>query len=382
MESIIKADLIYTPDKSTAQYLVIGNSKVLEITDTLAEYDLSGYKLVDYSGCQIIPGLIDTHLHGGAGVEVMEASLASIKKLSNYGFETGITSLLPTTLAAPESLLLDTLDIIKEAQTSCSNILGVHLEGPFINPKQAGAQKKEFITAPNKNYVDRLLTDYKDLIKIVSLAPEVDGGLEMVDYLEQQGITTSVAHSDSSFEVMQQAFSYGLSHATHIFNKMNSLHHRQPGTVGAVLNNDSCSCEVIADGIHIHPEVIELLLKIKGVDKVILISDSMQAAGLGAGEYTLGDQKVAVDKQGRAQLADGTLAGSTLKLVDAVANVVEFTELNFSQALKLATANPAYKLGLNKKGRLKAGYVADFVVVNEELEVLATYKKGSKVYQS
>ncbi|ADL13045.1 N-acetylglucosamine-6-phosphate deacetylase [Acetohalobium arabaticum] len=380
MKCIIKADLIYTPMKSKAQYLVIADSTVLKITDTLAEYDLSNFKLVDYSGCQIIPGLIDTHIHGGAGVEVMEASLASVKRLSHYGFKTGVTSLLPTTLAAPKSLLLDTLEIIKEAQTSCSNIIGAHLEGPFINPKQAGAQKKEFITAPNRGYVDRLLTDYKDLIKIVSLAPEVDGGLEMVDYLEQQGITTSVAHSAASLEVMQQAFSYGLSCATHIFNKMNSLHHRQPGTVGAVLNNDSCSCEVIADGIHIHPEVIGLLLKIKGVDKVILISDSMQAAGMGAGKYNLGNQKVTVDKQGRARLTDGTLAGSTLKLIDAVANVVEFTRLNFSQALKLATVNPAYKLGLERKGRLKADYVADFVVVDEELEVLATYKKGSKVY--
>ncbi|SJZ31426.1 N-acetylglucosamine-6-phosphate deacetylase [Selenihalanaerobacter shriftii] len=383
MKQIIKASEIYTPEISRKKHLIIEGNKVESISNNIKDYNLQEYKLINYSEYRVLPGLIDIHIHGGAGVGVMDGRLECIKKLSEYAFKSGVTSFLPTTLTTSKVKLMNVLAIIQYAkgQKYSSNIEGVHLEGPFINEKQAGAQNQNFICTPKHKYLQELIDSYQDLIKVVSIAPEIEKGLDVVDYFARKGITVSVAHSDATFEIMQKAFAKGLDQATHFFNGMRGLHHRYPGVVGAVLNNEECYCELIADGIHVHPEVIDLLIKIKGEKKIILISDSMQAAGLSAGSYALGDDKVTVDETGKAYLSDGTLAGSTLRLIDAISNMVQFTHLNFVQALKMATINPAVKLGLERKGRLEVGCEADFIVVNDSLDIIATYKNGNKVYE-
>ncbi|MGM0472174.1 MAG: N-acetylglucosamine-6-phosphate deacetylase [Bacillota bacterium] len=381
MGLIVKADSIYRPQATDYHYLIVENGRVINLTTNLNAYQLENYRLMDYSGYQIIPGLIDIHIHGGAGVGVMDGSIASIRELIAYAAQIGITSFLPTTLTAPLDKLKQVLDQLKQVAKHSEAIIGVHLEGPFINPQRAGAQAKEHIISPTTKLLAKLLSDYSTVIKLVSLAPEISGGIKALRYLEERGIITSVAHSNANLSVMEEAFAAGLNHATHFFNQMAGFHHRRPGVVGAVLNNENCSCEFIADGIHLHPQVIELLVKTKRLEQLILVSDSLRAAGMAAGDYKLGGLEVRVTEDGRATLADGTLAGSTLQLREAVRNVVEFTALDFSQALQLATFNPAVKLGIeSQKGTLEPGTDADFVVVDDKLEVIATYQLGELIY--
>jgi len=274
-------------------------------------------------------------------------------------------------------------EVIEKALTTVQNhthedgakVLGVHLEGPFINESKHGAQNPKFIQKPNFE----LIEPYMDVVKMITLAPEVEGGEAFVKYMREHfpKVLLSVGHSDASYQETKQSFTWGVSHATHLFNAMNPLHHREPGIVGAVLENKEVSCEIIADLIHLHPLFFNMLHKLKK-DKLLLVTDAMRAGCMQCGEYDLGGQKVVV-KDGEARLENGTLAGSVLKLNDALKNFYEHADIALPELMAMVTTLPAEKLGL-KLGALKEDYASDFVLFNDKFEIYRTFVNGEEVY--
>jgi N-acetylglucosamine-6-phosphate deacetylase len=256
-----------------------------------------------------------------------------------------------------------------------AKILGIHLEGPFINPLKCGAQNPKYIQAPNIELIEPFI----DIIKLITIAPEVEGADKFIKYLQQNysEILLSIGHSNASFDEAKESFSRGVSHATHLFNAMNPLHHREPGIVGAILNSPNISCEIIADNIHIHPSFYNLIFKIKK-GNLLLVTDSMRAGGMRSGEYSLGGQSITVE-DGEARLDSGELAGSLLKLNEAIKNFYTHSQLSLVEVVEMVTKIPARRLGLNL-GELKKGYLADLVLFDEEFNILKTFINGDLRY--
>ena len=339
-----------------------------------AEADM---EVIDAQGGYLAPGMIDTHIHGGGGFDTMDASAEALNKISEILAAHGVTSFLPTTMTMAEKDIQAALKNIREAKnqgTKGARVLGSHIEGPFISPDYIGAQNSENLTAPEPE----LLRDYYDVVEIVTMAPEVEGALELIKELDQKNIITSAGHSAATYEEFQLAYQAGMDHFTHLYNAMTGLHHREPGLVGAAFDSDS-TVEMIVDLIHHHQAVDRFTIQAKGVDKVILVSDGMEATGLEEGEYELGGQKVIV-KDGAARLESGVLAGSVLTLDQAVRNLMEVTELSLPEIFKMAALNPARKLGLEHKlGKIKSGYQADLVLFDQNFKVLKTFIKGKEI---
>lgn len=254
-----------------------------------------------------------------------------------------------------------------------AQILGVHLEGPFINEKFRGAQRKDFILKPDYAYIE----DYIDIIKIITMAPEIEGSIDFIEAIKKESNTTlSIGHSGASYEEAMEAIKAGISYCTHIFNAMTPLHHRDPGVVAAAFNSD-ITCELIADKIHVHPELFKLLFKIKGEDKLILVTDAIRASCMKDGSYDLGGQAVLV-REGKAQLANGSLAGNLLTLNKAVKNFIEVTDAPIYQVIKLVSLNPARVIGIDeKKGSIEIGKDADIIIFDGNINVKMVFIAGS-----
>lgn len=334
-------------------------------------------KIIDAEGSYLTPGFIDIHTHGAAGYDVMDATPEALSNISKELLTSGVTSFLPTTMTMSRSNIKKALENIREVishKAPGAKPLGVHLEGPFINPDYKGAQNEKDIIYPETG----LIEDFLDILKIVTIAPEQKGARELTQYLTQKGIVVSAGHTGATYEEMIEALNWGVSHTTHLFNGMVGLHHRKPGVIGAVLTS-ALSCELIADFIHLHPAVIKLVLKAKELSQVILVTDQMRASYLKEGEYELGGQKVIV-KDGSARLENGQLAGSLLTLDKAVQNIHQLELLSLSELINLVTYNPARVLGLEEEtGQIKKGARADLVLLDEDLQVKQVFKDGERV---
>ncbi|MCC3146009.1 N-acetylglucosamine-6-phosphate deacetylase [Halanaerobium sp. Z-7514] len=372
----IKNVNIILPDKIIDNGAVIFAEKIKAVDSFFREKDYSGLKVIDGGGAYLSPGFINIHIHGAGGMDTMEATTKSLNKISQYLIKNGVTAYLPTTMTMELEKIYNALDNIKKYlknSNSGARVLGVHLEGPFINEAKKGAQSAEYIINPSTE----LFKDYLDIIKVMTLAVEKEGALEVIEKIHQRGIISSLGHSDAEYEEVMEAQNHGLSLITHLYNAMSGLHHRQAGIVGAALNSN-ISCEIIADGIHIDPAVIELTAKIKTADQLILVTDAMEASGLDEGEYNLGGQKVSV-KNGSARLEDGTLAGSVLTMDQGVRNMLRFSNLELPEVIRMATYNPARLLNLDYKiGQIKVGLQADFVLLDKDLTVKDVYLKGER----
>jgi N-acetylglucosamine-6-phosphate deacetylase len=258
--------------------------------------------------------------------------------------------------------------------------LGVHLEGPCIDVKKKGAQPEQHIT-------NAASIDYQQLfslgnIKLITLAPEIEENADLIAFARAQGAAVVVGHSSATYEDLEEAVKHGLNHATHTFNQMEGLHHRKPGTVGGVLLLDEIYAEFIADGVHLHPAVVDMVVRLKGADRAVAITDAISGAGMPDGEYELGGQKIVV-KEGAVRLPDGTLAGSALTLDQAVRNIVEFTVASLPEAIQMATLTPARSIGVaDRKGSLEPGKDADIVILDDDLDVLKTMVGGEVVYST
>lgn len=333
---------------------------------------------------RICPGLVDMHMHGIDGHDTMDGTPESLQAISGALARYGVTSFLATTMTAPYAELEPVLENIARASQAGlpgAEAIGIHLEGPWINPRYKGAQKEENISLPKLDAVKRMYELAQGLIKVVTIAPEQPEALEAIAWLKERGVIVSAGHTGATFAQAAEAVDAGVRHFTHCFNAMTGLHHREPGVVGAAMYHEHLSTELIADGIHVHPAVMRILYRVKTPERLALVSDSMRAAALGEGTYDLGGQEVRV-RDNQAQLADGTLAGSILTLNKAVANMVTLSGVPLAEAVEMASHTPAAILGYGeRKGRLAAGYDADMIVLDDDFEVAMTFVAGKRVYE-
>ncbi|MGM0548805.1 MAG: N-acetylglucosamine-6-phosphate deacetylase [Bacillota bacterium] len=376
MKKLIKNAKLILTDKVINNGSLVFDSKTGKIEKVLAYQFEAGpeIEVIDAQGGYLSPGMIDTHIHGAGGFDTMEASAESLTAIAKILASYGVSSFLPTTMTMAKTEIQAALENIREVKANKpvgAKVLGTNVEGPFISPDYIGAQNSENLIKPDLD----LLRDYYDVIEIVTLAPEVEGALELIEELTQNNIISSAGHSAASYKEFKQAYQVGMDHFTHLYNAMTGLHHRKPGLVGAAFDSDS-TVELIVDLIHHHQAVDRFTIQAKGVDKVILVSDGMEATGLEPGEYELGGQKVIV-KDGAARLENGVLAGSVLTLDQAVRNLLEITDLSIAEVFKMATLNPARKLKLDHKlGKLEKGYQADLVIFDQNFQVQKTFIDG------
>lgn len=332
----------------------------------------------------LVPGFIDEHIHGANGCDSMNGKRASLLTIATNLAKEGVTSFLATTMTQTETNIIKALnairDYIDEDVKEGAEVLGVHLEGPFISKVFKGAQPEHAIRKCDRDLLEKFNHESGDNIRLVTFAYE-ENGKEMLDYMVAHGITASIGHTNATSDEALEAIQNGASCATHTYNAMKGLHHREAGTLGAVMISDNVYAELIADLIHVSKTAIKLLVKTKTVDKMIAITDAMEAKNLKDGTYELGGQEVYV-KDGSARLKDGTLAGSILNLNKGLRNIKEAAGISLEDTIKMATINPAKNLGISHfKGSIALGKDADFVVIDEDFNIYLTVRGGNIVYQ-
>ena len=334
----------------------------------------------------VVPGFIDQHIHGAGGSDGMDGTVEDIAIIAKTIASEGTTSFLVTTMTQSPENITKALSAVKKYREANSaegaRVIGVHLEGPFIAAAHKGAQPLEYVKAPDITAFDAYNEASGNSIRIVTLAPEVEGAEEFIQHLTAQGIVSSIGHTGAKFANIEKAVSLGANNVTHTYNAQTALHHREIGTVGSAMLLDELNCELICDTIHVSVPAMRLLVKNKPLDKLSLITDAMRAKGLPDGVSELGGQTVYV-KGGEARLADGTLAGSVLRMNRAVQNMVEKVGVPFTQAIDYATINPARMLKIDEEaGSIKVGKRADFTVLNANYDVVMTIRGGEIIYQS
>ncbi len=373
MKAIFNAK-IFIDDQIIEDKILLFDHKIVNIVDKI---DLTDIETIDAKGAYVSAGFIDLHIHGSGGADVMDATPDALETISSILLQTGTTSFLAKTMTMSSEAIDKALQNIQlhANKVSGANVLGIHLEGPFINEDKHGAQDKAYVQSPNI----ALIENYMNEVKMITLAPEIKGGEHFVKLLtkEYPHIILSIGHSDASYEESQKSFSWGISHATHLFNAMNPYHHRKPGIVGAVFVSD-VTCDIIADLVHTHTSTLELVQKVKK-EKLILITDAMRAGCMKCGTYDLGGRSVEVD-EGKAILEDGTLAGSVLKMNDALLNMKTHTSMNLVEIVNSVTKIPARKLSISK-GELREGYDADIVIFDENFSIISTIVSGEVKYK-
>ncbi|MCK4931098.1 MAG: N-acetylglucosamine-6-phosphate deacetylase [Candidatus Aminicenantes bacterium] len=381
-KTVIKGEVIL-PDRVLSKGVVeITGEKITDIyarSDRM--WDGQSYFL-DYSDHYISPGFIDLHIHGALGRDFMDADMESFNIIGGHLARAGVSGYLATTLSSPFPSILKVIDSVKRSPIFplVSKPLGVHIEGPFLNVKWCGAQNANFIRGIAEEDIRSLTEATQGLKTIVTIAPEVENNMRFIHKLRENGIIVAIGHSDATYEQTLEAIRAGISHATHFFNAIPEFHHRDPGIVGAVLESEDVTVELICDGIHVHPASVRLVLDRKGPANICLITDSILAAGLGDGDYILGDLDITV-KGEETRLRDGSsLAGSVLTLNKAVKNVLEWTDLSINQVVQMASLNPARVLGLDKDmGSIEKGKCANLTVYDKDFQIKQTYVYGKPV---
>jgi len=360
-------------------YIYVRNGVVEEIgREPAPSYMASKAEPVD--GTIAVPGFIDTHTHGIAGVDFTAELHKALETSKRYALH-GVTSALPTTVAAPLEDLLEVCRAVKEIQQEWkpdygARILGVHFEGPYINPKRVGAQNPAHIRSPSIEEAKRLVSKCRGVLKQITMAPEVPGALEAAKVFKEAGVVLSAGHSDATYDEAVKAIEAGFTKASHLFNGMREFHHREPGVVGAFLLDPRTFLEIIADFVHLHPAVVKIVVQLAGFDRVLLVSDSIAAADMSDGEYELWGLKVVVRNSIARLASTGSLAGSTLTLDRAFRNVVS---LGFSplEASIMASTTPARSIGVyGYVGAIERGFRADIVVLDKELRVRNVFIEG------
>jgi N-acetylglucosamine-6-phosphate deacetylase len=377
--------VLYTPVEQIQRPVVLvehGSIVKLSCRDGLEVPQAA--QLLDFGECVIAPGMLDVHVHGSAGHDVMRADEGGREKFESFLARHGVTSYYPTTVAAPLDATLSALEHLADAIESSNENgracpLGIHLEGPFLSHARRGVHLPEDLLVPDVRTFNRFWQAARGHIRIMTIAPELENAIDVISEAVKRGVCVSLGHSDADLGRSRDAISVGARHATHTFNAMRPLDHRRPGLLAEILTNENVTADVIADGIHVDPTMVHLLFNVKGPEKFVLITDAISAAGMPDGPYALGSLQIEV-KDGRCTL-NGTLAGSTLTLDAAVHNLMQFGHCNLQQALRTATMNPARVAGAPKKGVLEAGADADLVVLSPDGQVAATVIKGVVVHQ-
>lgn len=336
----------------------------------------------DISGNWLVPGFVDVHVHGAAGSEFISARKEEINTVLRFHATHGTTCLLASPANAPIPELTAAIKVLadytREDTPVGSRVGGIHVEGPFISEVRKGAMNPEYIAEPDPSIAREWIRISDGTIRLMTVASELPGATELISVLRSNGVTIGAGHTDATYEEAVEGFRIGITHAIHTFNGMRPLHHRDPGVLSAILSDDRVTCELICDGHHVHPGVIRLMYKAKGPRGIALITDAVGGTGLPDGQY----EDVHI-REGRIQLADGTLAGSTLTMDRAYKNILSYLPITPVEASLMASTNPAMSIGLgHKKGRIALGMDADLVVLNQHLDVIQTIVEGRKVHVS
>ena len=359
-------------------YILIENGKVAQVSASPIARE--GVAVIDGTGMTAMPGFVDVHCHGRNNFDFCDGSEEGVEVMAKNKLAEGVTTLLPTTLTLPEEELAAALRSIASYKQQYCKIPGVHLEGPFINPKCTGAQNPAFVRKPDIEEVKRLNAIFP--VKKITFAVEEEGGADLVGELLSMGITPSCTHSAAKYPEFMAAYNNGLRNLSHFCNQMSPLHHRDIGLVGAGLLHSDVYAELICDKLHISPAMIQLVFKVKGPEHVVLITDAMRAAGMPDGEYSLGGLPVIVS-EGAARLKEGgALAGSTLQLAVAVKNISEVTGLPLKELVKSSSLSAANALGLQGIGKIEPGYAADIVLLDKDFNCKVTMVDGEVRYDA
>ena len=381
----ITAGRLLTPLESIEQPLVlIDGDRIAEVRTRGDKEAPANVRTIDFGDALLAPGFIDIHIHGGAGHDVMENDPAALPAIGRLLASHGVTSYFPTTVTAPIDQILAALERLADAieqsarETSSrhrqAQPLGIHLEGPFISHARRGVHPPENLVPPTLPMFERFWQAARGHIKVMTIAPELPGATEVIAEAARRGVCVSVGHSDADLKTTRAAVNVGARHATHTFNAMRPLDHRQPGILGEVLSDSRLTADIIADGIHLDPLIVELFLKAKGSELAVLITDGISATGMPDGRYRLGSFDVEVSNG--TCLSNGRLAGSVLTMDRAVRNVMQFAHWDLPRTLRLATVNPARVVGIGQRGTIAAGARADIIVLSANAEVKTTIIGG------
>ena len=378
MKAIFNGKIVL-PDRIEDQKALLFDRKIIDIVP--ADQIPENAERIDAEGNYVIPGLVDMHIHGYLGEDASDGTFEGIRTMAEGVAKNGVTAFLPTTMTVSYAELRAAFAQIRAAIAACkapdwqgAEILGVNAEGPFINPSKKGAQAGENIRPGDAAF----LQEYLDIIRVFTIAPEMPGNMDCIREMAGRCLI-SMGHTAANYDQAAAAFDAGVRHVTHLFNAQTSLMHRDPGVVGAALTDDRVSCELIADTFHVHRRLFPLVARMKG-ENLVLITDCTRAGGLADGEYTLGGQPIFV-KGIECRLADGTIAGSVLKLNEAVRNLMENTQLPVWDAVNAASLNPARRIGVaDRKGSLEAGKDADIAICDAHFNVRATISGGRTIY--
>ena len=373
---IVKNAHVYTENHQFEEKdVVVKNGR---FADSL-QGDTKEDSIIDAQGLYMIPGLVDIHLHGCMGADMCDGTKEVLDIISAYEASVGVTSICPATMTIPKDELLAAMKNAGDYQyQGGAHMVGINMEGPFISPLKKGAQSEDNIIPCDYDYFCQLQKAAKGRIKLVDIAPEEPGAIEFIDKVKNE-VVVSLAHTATGYDIAREAIEHGASHATHLFNGMSPMNHRDPGVIGATRDFKQCHVELICDGVHIHPSVIRATFAMFGPERVILISDSMRATGLEDGEYTLGGQAVTV-RGNLANLHDGTIAGSVTNLMDCMKFVVKNAELPLETAIMCATENPAREIGIfEETGSITPGKRADFVLLDKDLNIVSVYVDGKEI---
>jgi N-acetylglucosamine-6-phosphate deacetylase len=373
-----------TPLERVDDAVLVIEDGIISAAGTRAEMSIpAGARIIDFSDAILTPGLVDIHIHGAAGHDVMEGDADSLAAIERLLARHGVTSYCPTTVTAPLNETLAALEKLARAVESAKTIthadraqpLGIHLEGPFLSHARPGVHPPVSLQPASERVFAPMWEAAVGQVAILTIAPELGGALALIAEAAQRGVCVSIGHTNADSDEAKAGIKAGARHVTHAFNAMRRMEHRDPGVLGVVLTDDSITADIIVDGLHVEPEVVDLFLRTKGLDRAVLISDALSATGMPDGTYRLGMFEVQV-RDGRCE-SHGKLAGSVLTLDQAIGNVVRFARLSFQDGLRLATLNPARVLGIeNRKGVLKPGADADIAVFTPEGTVRQTIVRG------
>jgi N-acetylglucosamine-6-phosphate deacetylase len=373
-----------TPLERVDDAVLVIEDGIISAAGTRAEMSIpAGARIIDFSDAILTPGLVDIHIHGAAGHDVMEGDADSLAAIERLLARHGVTSYCPTTVTAPLNETLAALEKLAKAVESAKTIthadraqpLGIHLEGPFLSHARPGVHPPVSLQPASERVFAPMWEAAVGQVAILTIAPELGGALALIAEAAQRGVCVSIGHTNADSDEAKAGIKAGARHVTHAFNAMRRMEHRDPGVLGVVLTDDSITADIIVDGLHVEPEVVDLFLRTKGLDRAVLISDALSATGMPDGTYRLGMFEVQV-RDGRCE-SHGKLAGSVLTLDQAIGNVMRFARLSFQDGLRLATLNPARVLGIeNRKGVLKPGADADIAVFTPEGTVRQTIVRG------
>jgi N-acetylglucosamine-6-phosphate deacetylase len=378
---VLTARSLYTPLEQIDQPLVVVEDGVVAAVVSRSDREIPvAAELLEFPDGILTPGLVDIHIHGAAGFDVMRADPQGRSRIEKFLATHGVTSYFPTTVTAPIDTILRALEQLADGieratkHSHGAQPLGIHLEGPFLSHARRGVHSPEDLLAPTLASFDRFWQAARGHIRVMTIAPELDGAAELIAEATKRGVCISIGHSDADLNTARAGIAAGARHATHTFNAMRPLDHREPGIIGEVLANPALTADIIADGIHVHPEVVRLFLQAKGPEGAVLITDATAAAGMPDGKYWLGSLEVEV-ADGKC-LHQGKLAGSVLTLDRALRNAMEFAGWDLGKTLRAATLNPATVANAANKGKIEPGADADLVVLTSDGQVRATITKG------